>query len=106
MNEIKRLFYEKINFINNANITDLDKKILLDKYNKYYKNLIYLKKDNEIIPMNTFHKYYSVNSQSKMIQHNNTKYITNIEEVNDNGSITRKKSAYKKLPDGQKIYLK
>ena len=58
MNKIKIALIEKADFIKKAEISDLDKQILLNAYYDMYKNMIHIKKDNSIIALSN-NKYYN-----------------------------------------------
>ena len=70
MENIKSIFKEKVKFIKNANISELDKQILLNEYYNMYKNLIYVEKDKTILIVNS-----NKNSLYELVKKNNIKKI-------------------------------
>ena len=70
MENIKSIFKVKVKFIKNANISELDKQILLNEYYNMYKNLIYVEKDKTILIVNS-----NKNSLYELVKKNNIKKI-------------------------------
>ena len=69
-NKVYELYQQKLKDIEKADITDLDKQILAKEYKKLVKNILYVKKDNSIIPLTNIN-YYSKSYNNKSITDNN-----------------------------------
>jgi len=67
-NKIYKLYQQKLIDIENSNITNLDKKILAKEYKKLMENIIYINKDNSIVPLTNIN-YISKSYSNSITEH-------------------------------------
>lgn len=117
------LLLQKIDELNNSNKTDIEKELLIEQYNKYYKQGKYLyMRDNLLTNKNSFDNIVNNISKNNFSSNQNSiksSYSSLLYKLNQDGSKsiikTRTKLkndneiktiiSYKKMPNGEIISL-